>query len=68
MLSLFFYSKELTKCTRFERDIWASLDDKPVNREHIYEYCKMFPKWGRLEQYYLGPFLLVLIKYAIAGI
>ena len=67
-LSPFFYSKELTKCTRFERDIWDSLDDKPVNREHIYEYCKMFPKWGRLEQYYLGPFLLVLIKYAIAGI
>ena len=68
VLSPAFFERKLTDCTRFERDIWDILDKKPVSREQIYEYCKMYHKWGRLEQFYLGPFLLMLIKYALLGL
>lgn len=68
VLSPAFFEHKLNECTRFERDIWDILDKKPVSREQIYEYCKMYHKWGRLEQFYLGPFLLMLIKYALLGL
>lgn len=68
VLSKEFYTKELVKCSRFERDVWDILDGKPINRQHIYAYCEAYPKWGRLEQFYLTPFLLAMIKYAISGI
>lgn len=68
VLSHSFFERDLIKCTRFERDLYDIFDKKPILRENIYEYCKAYPKWGRLEQYYLGPFLLMMIKYALLGI
>lgn len=68
VLSKAFYDTDLINCTRFERDIWDILNGKPVERQHVYGYCDQYHNWGRLEQFYLGPFLLMMIKYAILGI
>lgn len=68
VLSKAFYKRELTQCTQFERDLWDILDSKPISRTNIYAYCENYQKWGRLEQYYLGPFLLMMIRCAILGI
>lgn len=68
VLSEAFYKRDLPSCTKFERLIWEILDGKQTNYQDVFPFCKDFTKWGRLEQFYLGPFLLMMIRNASRSI
>jgi hypothetical protein len=68
IVSTAFYNEDLTKCSLFEIHLWNILRGKPVDRAHLYAFCECYPKWGRLEQYYLGPLLLAMIRYTLREI
>lgn len=68
VLSEDFYKKRLPACSKFERLLWDILDGRPTNYQDVYPFCQDFVKWGRMEQFYLGPFLLMLIRNASRSI
>lgn len=67
-LSTSFYAHQLTKMTQFERLVWQTLEDKRVAYQDVYPFCKAYAQWGRLEQFYLGPILIMLIRSALRSI
>lgn len=64
-LSKAFYQHDLTKCTAFERQVWNILENKPINAPLVQAFCNHYHMWGKLEQYYLGPLLILLARAAI---
>lgn len=68
VLSEAFYNRKLSSCTKFERILWDILDGKQTNYQDVFPFCQDFTKWGRLEQFYLGPFLLMMIRNASRSI
>lgn len=68
VLSQDFYQKDTMNMSMFERLVWLVLEDKPIAYQNVYPFCKDFHKWGRLEQFYLGPILIMLIRAAARSI
>lgn len=68
VLSSAFYEKQLLECSLFERCIWDILDNKPLKFTDVYAFCDSYHKWGKLEQYYLGPLLILLIRATLRGL
>lgn len=68
VLSTAFYDKKLVECSLFERVIWNILDDKPMNYKEVFAFCENYHKWGKLEQYYLGPLLILMIRATLHGL
>lgn len=68
VMTVAFYEKRLPDCSKFERLVWDLLEGRPTNYQDVYPFCADFNKWGRLEQFYLGPFLLMLIRNATRSI
>lgn len=68
VLSKAFYERRLSDCSKFERLLWDILEGRATNYQDVYPFCEDFNKWGRLEQFYLGPFLLMLIRNASRSI
>jgi hypothetical protein len=68
VMSSAFYDKNLLECSLFERCIWNILEDKPLNYQDIYAFCDNYHKWGKLEQYYLGPLLILMIRATLRGL
>lgn len=65
VLSPAFYNNDKDELTRFEMLINEMIDGKPINYEEINPFIESFYKWTRVEQFYLGPLLIALIKAAI---
>lgn len=63
-----FYSNELVKCTKFERCIWNVLNNDTIAYQDVYPFCQEFKNWSKMEQYYLGPLLLLLIRHTLRGL
>lgn len=63
-----FYDKRLTDCSLFERMLWDILDNKPLDNEKIYKFVECYHLWGKLEQFYLGPLLILLIRACLRGV
>lgn len=68
VLSDAFYDKSLIHCSLFERLLWNVLDDRPIDYEVVYKFAEKYHLWGRLEQYYLGPLLILLIRACLRGV
>ena len=68
VMSKAFYEQNLIECSLFERCIWDILNDKPLKYQDVYGFCNSYPKWGRLEQYYLGPLLILMIRATLRGL
>ena len=65
VLSSGFYKRELVECTPFERQVWNLLENKPLDPRLIQAYCNHYHHWGKLEQFYLGPLLILLARAAM---
>lgn len=57
-----FYNHDLVTCTIFERLVLKMMGGEVINATELYPFCDRFYSWGRLEQFYLGPFLVMLIR------
>lgn len=68
VLSDAFYDKTLIHCSLFERLLWNILDNKPIDNEVVYKFAECYHLWGKLEQYYLGPFLILLMRACLRGV
>lgn len=64
VLSTGFYGHELVNCTSFERQVWNLLEGKVLDSALVLAYCNHYHRWGKLEQYYLGPLLILLARAA----
>lgn len=65
VLSKAFYKQDWESCTRFELLVRDMINNRPVNPEDLYPFCESYVNWGKVEQYYLGPLLLLIIRYAL---
>lgn len=63
-----FYEGDVENATRFERLVWKMLKREPMDYELVYEFCKHFRKWGKLEQFYYGPILICLIQSSLRSL
>lgn len=68
VLSNAFYEKDLLNCTLFERMVWNVLENKPLDADKVANFANNFNKWGKLEQFYLGPLLILMIRAALRGL
>lgn len=68
ILSSAFYEKKLIECSLFERLLWNILDNKPIDNQQVYNFAVKYHLWGRLEQFYLGPLLILLIRASLRGV
>lgn len=68
VLSPSFYGKDEANCTAFEIDILKIVNNEEVTLDNINRYCDSYAKWSQLQQYYLTPLLLAMVKFAISKI
>lgn len=68
VLSKAFYDEDLVNCSLFEQCVWDILRQRPSDVKSIYAFCENYHKWGLLEQFYLGPLLILLIRNALRGL
>lgn len=68
VLSKAFYDGNKAECTEFERLLLKLLDHIKINPEEVYPFCRAYYEWPRLEQFYLGPLLIALIKVSLRDI
>lgn len=66
-LSNAFFDKDIAGMTIFERRIWDVIERKKLNYAHIKAFCDSYPRWTPLQQFYLGPLLILLTQAAIRG-
>lgn len=63
-----FYTGSLKYCSLFERKAMAMLDGEQLDWQSVTKFCNAYPRWGRLEQYYLTPILICMIRSALKGV
>jgi hypothetical protein len=67
VLSADFYLEGTSQLSVLEILVKDYLKGLSVNQTYLTALCASFRKWGRLEQFYYGPILMVLIKYSLGG-
>lgn len=67
VLSKAFYDNTPSECTLFEREILGIMCRKKANWQTALSFSTAYPKWGRLERYYLAPLLICIIRSALYG-
>lgn len=68
VLSMAFYQGDLPNCTLFERKLHQILNGEHLDWQTVSKFCEAYPRWGRLEQYYLTPLLICMIRSALKGV
>lgn len=63
-----FYKEDRDNLTKFEELILDLLDNKPTNYVDVKPFIDSFYKWTEVEQYYLGPVLIALIRNTIRSL
>lgn len=58
-----FYTKNTGTMTQLEALIWDYLDGKEIDASAMKDFVDDFLHWGRIEQFYYIPLLLILISY-----
>lgn len=57
-----FYNGDKTQQSLLELALTDYLNNMPVDLNKLLLFCRSYPNWGKLEQFYYLPILLVLIK------
>ena len=60
-----FYSGKVDSMGTLELNLWKYLNNELVNIDEIIAMSKQYHMWGTMDQYYLIPILLLLIKDSI---
>lgn len=63
-----FYKGDREGITKFEALVLDLLDNKPTNYLDVKPFMECFYKWTEVEQFYLGPILIALIKNTIRSL
>lgn len=67
VLSDAFYKNEPQNCTAFERLVLQVLDRSSIDEQAVRPFIKAVYDWPALEQYYLIPLLICIMKATIRG-
>lgn len=59
-----FYEGITEEMSEFERILYKGLNKESINASEIMPYYRAIHKWSKLDQFYLIPVLILIIKYA----
>lgn len=68
ILSPAFYEKDFTKMTKFEKLLWDGILKSKVDPSDVFAYFEAYPKWSKIDRFYLGIVLVVLMRYSLRSI
>ena len=65
VLSSDFYLEGVSELSVLEILVKDYLKGLSINQSYLLSLCTAFRKWGRLEQFYYGPILMILLKVSL---
>lgn len=68
VLSQAFYENNRPSMTKFERLLRDGIERKAINATDVIPYYNSWYKWSKLDQYYLTPMLVILMRFALRSI
>lgn len=68
VLSQAFYEKDFTKMTKFEKLLWDGILKSKIDPSDVYAYFEAYPKWSKIDRFYLGIILVILMRYSLRSI
>lgn len=68
VLSKAFYEKDYTQMTKFEKLLWDGILKSKIDPSDVFAYFEAYPKWSKIDRFYLGIVLVVLMRYSLRGI
>lgn len=63
-----FYAGDEANMSAFERLLWRLTNGEPVNSVELVPFYKSINRWSKLDQFYLIPTLILLMKYSLRSI
>lgn len=68
ILSKAFYEKDFAHMTKFEKLLWNGILRNKVDPSEVYVYFAAYPKWSKIDRFYLGIVLVILMRYSLRSI
>jgi hypothetical protein len=68
ILSEAFYTKDFANMVKFEKLLWNGILKSKVDPSDVFVYFESYPKWSKIDRFYLGIVLVVLMRYSLRGI
>lgn len=59
-----FYAGDEEQMSEFERLVWKGINNEAINASELMAFYNSINKWSKLDQFYLIPTLILLMKYA----
>lgn len=68
VLSKAFYEKDLANMTKFEKLLWDGILKSKVDPSDVFVYFEAYHKWSKIDRFYLGIVLVILMRYSLRSI
>ena len=68
ILSEAFYTKDFPNMVKFEKLLWDGILKSKIDPSDVFVYFESYPKWSKIDRFYLGIVLVVLMRYSLRGI
>ncbi len=68
ILSQAFYEKDFTNMVKFEKLLWNGILKSKVDPSDVFQYFEAYPKWSKIDRFYLGIILIILLRYSLRSI
>ena len=53
---------------KFEKLLWDGILKSKIDPSDVFVYFESYPKWSKIDRFYLGIVLVVLMRYSLRGI
>lgn len=68
VLSKAFYEKDFPNMVKFEKLLWDGILKSKVDPSEVFTYFEAYPKWSKIDRFYLGIVLVILMRYSLRSI
>lgn len=68
ILSQAFYEKDFPNMTKFEKLLWDGILKSKIDPSDVFAYFEAYPKWSKIDRFYLGIILVILMRYSLRSI